>query len=280
MKEHLAPYMAVRHLRRCVPLLAVLTVMAGCATTAPQKISATATGAATTIHLPLQLPQADAADAALLQRASESLRKGRAQQALDGPLATLAAHYQARYADDGVQHYCASSMPEAIVYLALAAQRGTDASLLPQLWADMFFLQGFALEDVGRLDDAEAALARAMALAPMNAHFLNEAGYNAQARKQWSRALDRYRRAKEAADSFTADSLKIIEQTRALRGQGFVLTETGRLDEAEAAYHQALVLDPRDRRAVRELRYIEQLRRTGHTSPARVYRDVNGASGG
>lgn len=260
----------------CGVLTMVLLALAGCASTGTRPAE---TGRSTTIQLPLQLPQADAEDAALLQRAAQAVREGRSQQALDGPLATLVAHYDARYATDGHHYFCAGSMPEAIIYLALASKAGVDARLLPQLWAATFFLQGFALEDLGQLEAGRAALARAVALSPMNAHYLNEAGYNAQARKQWSEALALYRRAEDAA-SIAAEQRETIEQTRALRGQGFVLAETGKLDQAEAAYRKSLTLDPRDRRAMRELEYIDRLRRTGQSAPTEVYRDIDGASGG
>lgn len=47
------------------------------------------------------------------------------------------------------------------------------------------------------------------------------------------------------------------------RGRGFALTELGRLDEAEAAYNEALKIDPNDDRAKHELEYIAHLKAGG-----------------
>jgi Flp pilus assembly protein TadD len=51
------------------------------------------------------------------------------------------------------------------------------------------------------------------------------------------------------------------------RGRGFVLTELGRLDEAEAAYRESLKIEPDSERAKNELQYIARLKAGGPSAP-------------
>lgn len=61
--------------------------------------------------------------------------------------------------------------------------------------------------------------------------------------------------------------ISVFDAGLVLRTQGFALIELGRLDEAEAAYRQALVLEPDHRGAQDELTYIAQLRSGGDKLP-------------
>ena len=50
------------------------------------------------------------------------------------------------------------------------------------------------------------------------------------------------------------------ERVKLLRGKGYALGELGRLDEAIAAYEEALKDAPQDRLAQGELRYLRALK--------------------
>ena len=54
------------------------------------------------------------------------------------------------------------------------------------------------------------------------------------------------------------------------RGRGYVLTELGRLDEAEQAYQESLTLEPDNALAKRELQYITGLRAGAKSAPSQT----------
>lgn len=73
----------------------------------------------------------------------------------------------------------------------------------------------------------------------------------------WPDALKSYREAEKnvklGPEEGQADDL-----ARARRGQGYVLVELGRLDEAEKKYRQCLATDPNDTKAKGELGYVRE----------------------
>jgi tetratricopeptide (TPR) repeat protein len=73
--------------------------------------------------------------------------------------------------------------------------------------------------------------------------------------------LKRYPEALAAyADTLALKSMPDVLRAHLLRGQGFALTETGRLDDAEKSYNDSLVLEPGNPTALNELKYLAQLR--------------------
>lgn len=196
---------------------------------------------------------------ALLQQAGDMIREHQAEQAIKGPLEALIRHYEDGPGKDGKRYYCATTGVETILYLAHEANEGRDAVVLNSTWADAYFLKGYALGELGRVADEQKELEKAIRLSPQNAHYLSEMGYTHQMLRQWKDAIETYEQA-EAASEFSPDETKVSELTRALRGQAFALTETGKLDEAQALYERCLKLNPDDQNAKRELAYIKQLR--------------------
>jgi Flp pilus assembly protein TadD len=76
--------------------------------------------------------------------------------------------------------------------------------------------------------------------------------------------LARLNRLPEALTAYE-DGLKLADiddggRARMHRGRGYVLTEMGRLDEAEAAYRESLKFEPGNKIAIGELDYIARLR--------------------
>ena len=240
-------------------------------------------------------PDPDAPYEAKLNDASELLHAKFPQQAIDGPLAEVLAHFEALYRGRPEKIFCAGSTEESLIYLldAAAAQfpaasasaparaasaqiyidpdngsgsfkSGTDGpptvAVIGPAWATAYLMKGYALVELGRLAEAHEALEHAIALSPQNSQYLAELAYLYQAEKQWQLSLATYARAEQAAH-FAPEQARKEHEGRALRGQGFALTELGRLDEATAFYRKALELDPQDQRSLNELRYIEQQRR-------------------
>jgi tetratricopeptide (TPR) repeat protein len=163
-----------------------------------------------------------------------------------------------------------------LLYLATAAASANegkaekrDAIVVSGAWSDALHLKGFALIELERFDEAKVALRRAIEIAPLFAPAWNELGAVLQVEKDWPAALAAYTSAAEGANTRANDNpaWKNAQLSRALRGQGYVLVETDRLDEAEALYKRCLEINADDATAKTEIRYIAQLRSKRHVSP-------------
>jgi Flp pilus assembly protein TadD len=122
-------------------------------------------------------------------------------------------------------------------------------------------MKAYALTELNRVNDAQAALGSAIALSPLNSQFISELAYTYQAQKNCEKSIATYVQASSAAELGSDDTTKTIDLTRAWRGQGYCLVEQGKLDEAEAMYKKCLALDPKDNKARGELEYIKGLRK-------------------
>jgi tetratricopeptide (TPR) repeat protein len=196
----------------------------------------------------------------LLAQAMQMIKSGQSADAIAGPIAQVIAHYENGPGKDrGKRYYCASSQVEMFLYLGLAAKDRQNAVVLPQVWADAYFEESSALTDLGRIEESRAALVKALALSPMNSLYLSELAYTYEVQHDNEKALDYFQQAEDATN-FSPPDQKNAELAHALRGEGYVLTELHRLDQAEAEYHKALKLDPNDQKSKNELQYIAQLR--------------------
>lgn len=209
---------------------------------------------------PVPLRDEDRAQQQLLAKAMKMIKAGQPDEAIAGPIAQVIAHYEnGPGKEQGKRHYCARDQLESFLYLADAAKDHQDAVVLPQTWADAYFEESSALTDLGRLEESQAALHKAIALSPWNSLYLSELAYTYEKQHENEKALDLYTQAEGAAE-FSPPDQKNSELGHALRGEGYALTELHRLDEAEAMYHKALKLDPNDQTSKNELEYIAQLR--------------------
>lgn len=193
-----------------------------------------------------------------VDQAAELLHNGKVSDALALLDAALAG-FEQRYASEKRKIFCTHAPTETLFYLASAAKDRRDAVAIGPGWCDALFMKGYALVELGRLADGRAALEKAIAMAPANAHFQNELAYNYQATHEWRRSLELYRSAYDSAAIGDA-SARVLEQGRALRGQGYVLVEQSKFDEARTVYEKALALDPNDAKAKGELGYIAEHR--------------------
>jgi tetratricopeptide (TPR) repeat protein len=169
------------------------------------------------------------------------------------------AAYRQHAADKKRRIYSARSLPETLLYTAEASRQGISADVLDLGYGYAWYVRAYALIELDRSDEALVALGEAIVLAPMNSQFQSELGNLHQERKDWTAAMAAYKAAQTASE-FSPDELKRHDLGRALRGQGFVLIETGELDQAEAMYRKALELNPDDGSARHELEYIRQMR--------------------
>ena len=157
--------------------------------------------------------------------------------------------------------YASRGPTETMLYLFThqAANQGSAIVVGPEC-ADALYLKGYASIDLGRVDEAEAHVRRALKMSPKNSQYLSELGHIHQLLGDWQAALDVFTESEQAADMFSPEDLRIRELTRAKRGAGYSLIELGRIDEAEVKFRQSLKIDPGDDGAKHELGYIKKLR--------------------
>ncbi|HEX4694794.1 tetratricopeptide repeat protein [Sphingomonas sp.] len=216
--------------------------------------------AATPMPLPAQdaAPAAQQDDESQVDRASNFISAAKPAEAV-ALLDSLIATQERRRQGDDRQTYCARSPAEALLYSSRAASEKKAAVVLPQTACYSIFLKGFALIDLNRSHEAKAWLERALAMAPSNAQFLGELAEWYKSRRDWVAARRLFQRAVDAA-ALSPDNRRIFDQTRGMRGLGYILIEEGKFDAAEAIYRECLALDPNDERSKHQLDYIANQR--------------------
>lgn len=195
----------------------------------------------------------------VLEAADSAISAGNPQQALDS-LDPVIAAYEAQAAAEPKQTYCAMSPTQTLAYMAMGSQGSRGAIAVGTGFCQALYLRGFALFDLNRIPEARATYQRALALAPMHAHYLIELGQTYRMTREWPKMLDHCTRAL-AATELALDAERKREKGFALRCMGFAQIELGDWDAAEARFNEALRIDPTDANAKSELRYIAAQRR-------------------
>ncbi len=192
-------------------------------------------------------------------KASALIAAGDADAAIRTILAPAMKQYEDFAAVEPRRLYCSRTGPETLFYLLSAATEttGQGAVVIDYNFALAFFLYSYALADKRDLAGAEAALKRALELSPMNSRFLSEQGYLLQRRKEWAASLETYDKAFQCVEAYSPEEEKVADQTKALRGKGYALVELKKLPEARRCYLQCIELDPADKKAKAELKYVE-----------------------
>ncbi|HET6553635.1 MAG TPA: hypothetical protein VFG49_08865 [Dyella sp.] len=203
-----------------------------------------------------------------LEAGQRLLKQGIPDTAISKYFDPIIRSYESKYRRPGVVVYSAHSNTEALLYSVMRAAAGADGQSSAQVstivldgaWADALELKAYELVEMQRDDEALKVLQEAIQLAPSWPVVWAELGNIYQTRRQWADAADAYQQVESAAELMEEGDAKIAMKTRGWRGQGYVLTETNRLDEAEAMYRKCLALDPNDSGSRNELAYIQSLR--------------------
>lgn len=173
----------------------------------------------------------------------------------------VALAYEEKFSGNSTKYYSARTPNEAMMYMVEAAStKAGAAKVVSSNWAQAYFLKAYALVEMRKLDEAKAALERALALSPRNSNYLSELAAIYLHKKEWSSALQAYQLAEAAAKDFSPPNIKDSELARAWRGKGYVYVEQNRLDDAEKMYRQCLDLNKNDIKAINELRYIQKVK--------------------
>jgi len=101
-------------------------------------------------------------------------------------------------------------------------------------------------------------LGRVMGYAPCAAWPHCERGYILNKLGKPAEALEAYKKASTLAENFDGSW---HERAAALRGMGFAQTELGQLGAAKASFRKSLQIDPKNKLALSELKYIAKLER-------------------
>ena len=155
--------------------------------------------------------------------------------------------------------YCGMSPVETVGYMMEAAAGKRDAVAIAPTLCNALFLKAFALVDLDRTDAAQTIFQRLTVLAPLHSQFESELGNTYRLQKNWPAGLAAYRSAEDsAALSDKADVAN--RRCIALRGQGFILVEQRKWDEAEKVYRKCLKAIPDEPKSLGELEYIKRNR--------------------
>jgi tetratricopeptide (TPR) repeat protein len=212
--------------------------------------------------------QEQAAQMDLLWAAQHQTEEGNTADAV-ATLDKIIGYYESKHPDAQSRWFVARTPQETLAYMMMAIadreksrDKRSATALYALAWAEAYYMKGYALVELGQLDDAKAALEHAIQLMPYNSKYLSELGNIYQGEKNWTKSLDLYKRAEDGA-AFTPKDQQVSDTTRAKRGLGYVLVELNRLDEAEAKYKECLVLDPKDSKSQQELEYVRTVRAQG-----------------
>jgi len=208
---------------------------------------------------PAQTANAPGPDYTRLVEGRQVLQQGNPQRAITEYLDPVIDHFVAAYKGSKSRIYSAQNQVKMIIYAALPADNNQSIEVLDSVWADAYLLKAYALTELKRIPDAQQALESAIGLSPMNSQYLSELAYTYQMQKDCEKSIATYEQAASMAELSSDDATKTNDLTRAWRGQGYCLVEQGKLKEAEAKYHQALALDPKDDKSKGELEYIRRL---------------------
>jgi tetratricopeptide (TPR) repeat protein len=156
---------------------------------------------------------------------------------------------------------------QALILLAGAATKespyaGRAVTAVDDPYPTISFLLGSYYDEVGKPAEALRLLDAGLALPSQGGPvpglhrplLVSERGAALVSLHRWADALADY------DGGLTLSGLDPRTRARLLRGRGMALTELGRLDEAEAAYHQSMTFDPNNPIALQELAYIASQR--------------------
>jgi tetratricopeptide (TPR) repeat protein len=175
-------------------------------------------------------------------------------------IAPVVAAQERRYATEKRRIYCNMTLTQTLSSMGKAAVDKVDAVAVDSDLCRALYLQGFALVDLGRMQEAEAVFERLVKLAPFNARYVYELANVRRTQKKYDEAMAGYREAADLA-SLAPDGQEKIERGTAWRQIGWIYVELGKLDEGEAMYRKCLDLDPYDEKAKIELEYIAEQRK-------------------
>jgi len=193
------------------------------------------------------------------------IQSGQIQAAIDGPFNEVVHRYEAAYGASTKKIFSARGTADALVYSTMGAsiKPPVATEVLGPAWAMAYWGRAYAYNEMARYDDAIVELNKALALAPYDAQYNIELAFDYQQKRQWATSLELYKTAAAFVDLTAAPGAVANMTCKALRGQGYNLTELHRYDEARAAYRACLEKIPDEPKSLGELKYIDQMEAKG-----------------
>jgi len=223
-------------------LVMVLCLLAGCATTKP----------------PLPTSEKSECELCSAQRLIQERRFEEARTYLEALVSRMPAGWkpvarsggQVLFAYWDMEHFQACAAKDAEKNI----RRNEILWVQPSYSKAYYYLAFISLES-RRAAEANQYIDKALALEPDHPMLLLEKGTILQHLKANEEALKYFN-----SVALSSGCATNYEKARALRGQGVILIELGRLDEAERALNESLRLEPGSKVALNELGYIRRIR--------------------
>ena len=200
--------------------------------------------------------------------AARMINDGQVMAAMDGPLTEVVNRYEKAYANETRKVYSARGTTQALLYMALYTGESKNTSdrsgaiAIGPAWAMAYWARGYGYAEMARYPEAEAELKKALSLSPMDAQYTMELAYVFQAEHRMDDALELYKTGVglvPLTDGWD-DAMKNEFTCKGWRGQGYVLAEMQRYDEAEQAYRECMKVIPGEPKSQGELGWIAEQR--------------------
>lgn len=215
-------------------------------------------------HKSTEISQLELAE--MVENGFKEIQTGNTSNAINKYLNPVIEYYESK--NFGKKVYCARTRSESLLYMLQAANDKKEAMVIEPIWAQAYFLKGYASLDLGRQAEAMKWVNKALELSPANSGYNSELAHLYQLEMKWKESIELFKKAEEYANSTSPESVKNIELLRAKRGIAYVLVEQGNLEEAKKLYNECLAIDPNDEKSKNEMKYIQklELRKSGKSS--------------
>jgi tetratricopeptide (TPR) repeat protein len=130
----------------------------------------------------------------LLEGGFHNIQTGNSSIAISKYLNPVIEKYESQ--NYGKKVYCARTQSETLLYLMQAANDNNDAIAIEPIWAQAYFLKGYASLDLGRKDEARKWLNKALELSPANSGYNSELAHLYQLEMKWKESADLYKKSR------------------------------------------------------------------------------------
>ena len=196
------------------------------------------------------------AHASELRKGFALLNNGEFAAAVDAFDRVITA-YEADYGEMPV--FCANDEEQAMAAAALALlterEGSNDLTVLGPGWCTAIFAKGFALIDLHRPQEALPYLEQAVAMVPLEPHFLNELAEWHKSARNWDKSYELFEKARDLSQGGLADEVPEIV-ARSLRGMAYSLIEQRQFARAKELLLESKEFDPDNPAAQIELDFI------------------------
>ena len=191
---------------------------------------------------------------------------------LEAVLASADKAYRATTPAAGPIYKFVDSQAEALEAMMAAATdkrpevAGRKAVAVKNPYVLASFYLGTYYDEIGKPQDALRVLDAGLALPQVDPELAGGSHRPALISERGAALIAMKRMPEALADydmGLKLGGLPAPYRGKLLRGRGYVLTELGRLDDAEQAYRDSLVADPNNQRAMAEMAYIGKIKAGG-----------------